>query len=210
MKTFFSKKKIKLRTFFEGALVILASVSAFGMVAQNNKVMYSTVPVVKKDSVASVKAFGDVYKVLMSPRCLNCHPAGDIPLQGDDSHVHRMFPRRGPDGKGLYAMKCANCHQDENTPGLHMPPGSPKWHLPPADMKMVFEGKSPYQLAKQLMNKKENGNKSMEDLIKHADDELVLAGFNPADGLKKPPLTHQEFKKAWITWLTTGAYAPAK
>ncbi|WPO81560.1 hypothetical protein SD427_12385 [Chryseobacterium sp. JJR-5R] len=210
MKTFFSKKNIKLRTFFEGALVILASVSTFGMVVQNNKRMYSTVPVVKKDSAASVKAFGDVYKVLMSPRCLNCHPAGDIPLQGEDSHVHQMFPRRGPDGKGLYAMKCANCHQDENTPGLHMPPGNPKWHLPPADMKMVFEGKSPYQLAKQLMNKKENGNKSMEDLIKHADDELVLAGFNPADGLKKPPLTHKEFKKAWITWLTTGAYAPAK
>lgn len=210
MKTFFSKKKIKLRTFFEGALVILASVSTFGMVAQNHTGMYSTVPVIKKDSVASVKAFGDVYKVLMSPRCLNCHPAGDIPLQGDDSHVHRMFPKRGPDGKGLYAMKCANCHQDENTPGLHMPPGSPKWHLPPADMKMVFEGKSPYQLARQLMNKKENGNKTVEDLIKHADDELVLAGFNPADGLKKPPLTHREFKKAWITWLTTGAYAPAK
>ena len=37
--------------------------------------------IVNKDSVESVKAFMKVYKVLMSPRCLNCHPSGDVPLQ---------------------------------------------------------------------------------------------------------------------------------
>ncbi|WP_294303074.1 hypothetical protein [uncultured Chryseobacterium sp.] len=210
MITFFKNIKLRPGYLFKGFFVVAISASAFGMVNRNISKTYSPISVVKKDSIASVKAFGEVYKVLMSPRCLNCHPAGDIPLQGDDSHVHQMYPQRGPDGKGLYAMKCANCHQDENTPGLHMPPGNPKWHLPPADMKMVFEGKTARELAKQLMNKKENGNKSIEDLIKHADDGLVLAGFNPADGLKKPPLTHAQFKKAWITWLTTGAYAPAK
>src|SRR6185295_16423825 len=83
-----------------------------------------------KDSIASVRAFEDVYKVLMSPRCMNCHPAGDIPLQGDDSHLHTMFPKRGKDGKGLYAMKCSNCHQPTNAPGLRTPPGNPKWALP--------------------------------------------------------------------------------
>jgi hypothetical protein len=31
----------------------------------------------------------------MSPRCMNCHPAGDVPLQGDDSHIHTMLPQRG-------------------------------------------------------------------------------------------------------------------
>jgi hypothetical protein len=40
--------------------------------------------IINKDSVESVKAFMDVYKVLTSPRCMNCHPAGDVPLQGDD------------------------------------------------------------------------------------------------------------------------------
>lgn len=140
MKTFFNMPKIKLRPLFEGSLVVLASVTAFGMAGGTQRFQKTQAPVsvVKKDSMASVKAFGEVYKVLMSPRCLNCHPAGDVPLQGDDSHIHTMLPRRGPDGKGLYAMKCANCHQDENTPGLHMPPGNPKWHLPPADMKMVL------------------------------------------------------------------------
>lgn len=84
-----------------------------------------------RDSVESVKAFMQVYQVLMSPRCMNCHPSGDVPLQGDDSHLHTMFPKRGADGKGLYAMKCANCHQPENTVGVHTPPGNPNWHLPP-------------------------------------------------------------------------------
>src|SRR6516225_7698465 len=65
----------------------------------------------EKDSIASVQAFMQVYKVLMSPRCMNCHPAGNRPLQGDDSHVHIMNVQRGKDGKGVYALKCSNCHQ---------------------------------------------------------------------------------------------------
>ena len=59
----------------------------------------------KKDSIVSKKAFIKAYSVLMHPRCMNCHPAGDAPLQGDDSHVHAMNVKRGPDGKGLYALK---------------------------------------------------------------------------------------------------------
>jgi len=167
-------------------------------------------PIVVKDSVASVTAFKKVYAVLMSPRCMNCHPAGDVPLQGDDSHLHAMLPKRGHDGKGVFAMKCMNCHQPTNTPGLHTPPGNPDWHLPPADMKMVFEGRSPNELAKQLIDPKQNGHKDIKKLIEHADDELVLAGWNMGEGRTLPPLSHAEFKKAWITWLETGAYAPPK
>jgi hypothetical protein len=162
----------------------------------------------KKDSVASVKAFMDVYKVLMSPRCMNCHPSGDVPLQGDASVLHTMAPKRGKDGKGLYAMKCSNCHQPTNIAGLNTPPGHPDWHLPPANMKMVFQGRTPNQLAKQLVNPKTNGNKTMAQLIEHADDGLVKIGWAMGEGRTVPPMSHEEFKKAWITWLKTGAYAP--
>ncbi|MES2703890.1 MAG: hypothetical protein V4649_14720 [Bacteroidota bacterium] len=162
------------------------------------------------DSVESVKAFMKVYDVLMSPRCMNCHPSGDVPLQGDNSQLHTMAPKRGKDGKGLYAMKCANCHQPENTPGLHTPPGNPNWHLPPADMKMVFQGKTPHQLAKQLTDPSANGHKDRKKLLEHADDDLVLAGWNPGEGRTLPPLSHAEFKKAWVTWITKGAFAPAR
>ncbi|WP_223809018.1 hypothetical protein [Rufibacter hautae] len=162
----------------------------------------------ERDSVASVQAFSKVYKVLMSPRCMNCHPAGDVPLQGDDSHLHTMLPQRGVDGKGVYSMKCGNCHQPENTPGLNTPPGNPEWHLPPARMKMIFQGRTPHQLAKQLVNRKQNGDKSLEKLLEHADDTLVLAGWHPGEGRTLPPMSHAEFKKAWTTWIVKGAYAP--
>jgi mono/diheme cytochrome c family protein len=164
---------------------------------------------VNKDSIESVKAFMSVYKVLMSPRCMNCHPSGDIPLQGDDSHLHIMQPRRGNEGKGVYAMKCANCHQETNTVGLHTPPGNPSWHLPPANMRMVFQGKTAHQLARQLIDPKQNGNKDRHALEEHVSDTLVKWGWNPGEGRTVPPLNYKEFSHAWLTWLRKGAYAPA-
>ena len=163
-----------------------------------------------RDSIASVKAFMSVYKVLMHPRCMNCHPAGDVPLQGDDSHLHTMLPKRGIDGKGVYAMKCGNCHQPENTLGIHMPPGNVNWHLPPAKMRMVFQGRTPAQLAKQLLDPKQNGGKNIQQLIKHiTSDGLVLAGWDPGEGRTLPPMSHKEFVKVFNEWISTGAYAPA-
>lgn len=161
-----------------------------------------------RDSVESVKAFMQAYKVLMSPRCMNCHPSGDIPLQGDDSRLHTMSPRRGKDGKGVYAMKCANCHQPANTPGLNTPPGNPNWHLPPADMKMIFQGRTPHQLAKQLVDPRQNGHKTMAQLLEHANDALVKSSWNPGEGRTVPPLSYNAFHKAWTTWIQKGAYVP--
>jgi len=200
-----------IRTFAViGILSSMICIMAFGLNTEKHVIHHSAsiIPVVKKDSVASVNAFKQVYAVLTSPRCMNCHPSGDTPLQGEDSHLHTMSPERGVEGKGVYAMKCSNCHQPTNTPGLHSPPGNPNWHLPPADMKMVFQGRTAHQLAKQLIDPKQNGYKDLEKLIEHADDGLVLAGWNPGEGRKLPPMSHAAFKKAWITWLTTGAYAP--
>ena len=164
----------------------------------------------KKDSIASVKAFNKVYQVLMHPRCMNCHPSGDVPLQGNDSHIHTMLPQRGEDGKGLYAMQCPNCHHSKSVPGENTPPANPNWHLPPADMKMVFEGKSAHELAKQLVNPDLNGHKSMEDLIEHANDTLVKAGWAMGGKRVPPPLTYEEWKSEWLKWIKTGAYAPAE
>jgi hypothetical protein len=208
------RKQIRIFIVLSAVVVLVMSMSPEFTPEQmdspaSNKIAGNDVLPVK-DSVASVKAFAEVYKVLMSPRCMNCHPSGDVPLQGDDSHLHTMGPTRGIDGKGLYAMKCSNCHQPTNTPGLHTPPGNPTWHLPPANMKMIFQGRTAAELAKQLLNRKMNGNKSIDQLIEHASDDLVVWGWEPGEGRTKPPLSYEEFKKAWITWLETGAYAPKK
>src|ERR1700719_3541014 len=92
----------------------------------------------QKDAASSRQGFLAAYKVFMHPRGMNCPPIGDVPLQGDDSHLHTQNVKRGPDGKGKYALKCANCHQDANLSGENMPPGNPNWRLPPPEMRLVF------------------------------------------------------------------------
>jgi hypothetical protein len=158
---------------------------------------------------ASRAAFLEAYKVFMHPRCMNCHPAGDVPLQGDDSHPHAQNVKRGPEGKGLYALKCANCHQNANLPGENMPPGNPSWHLPRPEMPFVFQGKSPAELARQLKDPKQNGGKTLEQLLQHvSEDKLVVAGWDPGDGRTKPPLTHDEFVRKMRDWVEKGAAVP--
>src|SRR5678816_4107823 len=143
---FFPAKKISV-------IAIILSVVVFMNFRFKNEptITIAKNEIINKDSVESVKAFSEVYKVLMSPRCMNCHPAGDVPLQGDDNRLHLMYPQRGKDGKGINAMKCSNCHQPTNIEGLNTPPGHPNWHLPPANMKMVFQGRTANQLARQLV-----------------------------------------------------------
>src|SRR5262245_51198002 len=163
----------------------------------------------QKDDAGARAAFLEAYKVFMHPRCLNCHPTGDVPLQGDDSHLHSPTVKRGPDGKGKFALKCANCHQEANLPGENMPPGNPNWHLPPPEMRMVFEGKTPRELAEQLKDPKKNGGKTLEQILHHVtEDKLVLAGWDPGDGRTKPPLTHAEFAKKMREWVEKGAAVP--
>jgi hypothetical protein len=163
----------------------------------------------QKDDAGARAAFLEAYKVFMHPRCMNCHPAGDVPLQGDNSHLHTQNVQRGPDGKGKYALKCANCHQYTNLPGENMPPGNPNWHLPPPEMPMVFQGKTPGELARQLKDPKQNGGKTLEQLLQHvSEDKLVLGGWDPGDGRIKPPLRHAEFAGKMREWIEKGAAAP--
>lgn len=190
-------------------LILLVGITAFKISGKHEPNRHSQAKTEIIDSLQSIAAFGEVYKVLMSPRCMNCHPAGDVPLQGDDSHIHAMLPKRGKDGKGVSAMKCANCHQPTNIPGPNTPPGNPKWALPPADMKMVFEGRSPRELALQIMDYNQNGHKDKKKLIEHARDTLVKAGWT-MEGRTPPPLPYEEFVTVWDTWINTGGVAPEK
>jgi hypothetical protein len=162
-----------------------------------------------KDDAGARTVFLEVYKVLMHPRCMNCHPSGDSPLQGDDSHVHLQNVKRGADGKGKYALKCANCHQDTNLPGTNMPPGNPTWHLPRKDMPLVFQGKSPRELADQLKDPRQNGAKTLEQLVEHVThDKLVLWAWQPGAGRTKPPLSHEQFVMKFRDWVKKGAAPP--
>ena len=161
----------------------------------------------KKREEESKAAFMGAYRVFMHPRCMNCHPSGDVPLQGDDSRLHIQGVKRGIDGKGLYALKCSNCHQPQHVPGEHMPPGGENWHLPPADKKMVFQGKTARELAMHFKDNKFTGFKDFKkDMIHHLEHEpLVLVGWTYGT---PPPLTHAEFVAKVKEWIEKGAVIP--
>jgi len=163
----------------------------------------------KPDASASSAAFLQLYRVLTSPRCENCHPAGDAPLQGDDRHVHIQNVKRGADGHGVTAMRCDTCHQTVNLPGEHMPPGNPKWALPPPEHKMVFVGRSPAALCQQIKDPKQNGGRSLDQLVDHvANDDLVGWGWNPGDGRTLPPLSRPDTVAQMRIWIAGGAACP--
>lgn len=163
----------------------------------------------KPDAAASRQAFLQVYKVLTSPRCQNCHPAGDAPLQGDDSHPHLQNVVRGKDGHGVYGMRCATCHQSANLQGDHMPPGNPKWSLPAPEHKMVFVGRSAGELCSQLKDPKQNGNRNLQQIYDHVSaDDLVGWGWNPGDGRSQPPLSRADTSAQLKIWIDGGAACP--
>lgn len=161
------------------------------------------------DRAASAKAFLAASQVFFHPRCLNCHPSGDAPLQGDQSRPHDMKVKRGPGGMGKNAVHCSNCHQGTNLPGAHMPPGGPGWQLPPADMPMVFEKRTPRELCLQFKDPAQNGNRTPKEVVEHVREApLVLWGWNPGAGRTPVPIPHEVFVKSMTEWLEKGAACP--
>jgi cytochrome c5 len=188
------------------------SAEAGGYQAGNSSAVPAiAMPSPDSNAAAAKAAFERAYPVFVSPRCQNCHPSGDAPLQGDDSHVHAQNVRRGPDGHGVYGMTCHTCHQDSNFPGANMPPGNPKWGLPPPRMKMVFVGKTVGELCRQLKDPKQNGGRTIAQIITHvSSDDLVGWGWIPGDGRTLPPLSRPDFAAAMQEWADNGAACPEK
>jgi len=157
-------------------------------------------------STRSAAIFSELGKVLQHPRCLNCHPAGDRPHQGDFGRLHQPPVERGSDGFGLTAMRCHVCHQAANfDPGRV--PGNPEWHLAPREM--GWEGMTLGQICAQIKDPQRNGGRSLDDLIHHIGaDTLVGWAWKPGPGRQPAPGTQQEAGALVEAWVKTGAACP--
>src|ERR1035437_5842160 len=162
-----------------------------------------------RDDAAAASAFESMVTVLHHPRCMNCHSSGDFPRQGDDSHRHTMQIRRGPDGKGVNAVRCSTCHQDHTLAGLHMPPGAPDWHLPSPAMPMIWEGLTDHQLCELLKDPQQNGHRTAEQIVEHMHTPLVLWGWVPGEGRTPIPTPQHDFLAKVQEWAARGAACPA-
>lgn len=162
-------------------------------------------------------AWEQVYSVLVSPRCINCHTATDYPQQGDERrrHVANVI-RGGSEGKGVPGLNCASCHQESNADSTGVP-GGHNWHLAPLEMRWQDKNDRPLSSAEvcsQITDRSRNHNLDGPGLLKHHEEEaLVLWAWNPGrrpDGTMRtlPPMSHQEFVAATRRWVEAGTPCP--
>jgi hypothetical protein len=156
----------------------------------------------------SAAMFAELGKVLTHPRCVNCHPAGDRPHQGELGRLHQPPVERGADGRGLAAMRCPICHQQANfDPGRV--PGHPEWHLAPRGM--AWEGKTLGEICAQIKDRERNGGRSLEELVHHiGTDSLVGWAWAPGFDRRPAPGTQMEAGALAEAWVKTGAVCPTK
>ncbi|MCQ0988464.1 Isoquinoline 1-oxidoreductase subunit [Jiella marina] len=161
----------------------------------------------------SVAIFEETGKVLLHPRCVNCHPAGDRPLQGMDMQLHQPPVKRGAANFGVPGMMCNTCHGPENvqvvaqTEDIKSIPGNPNWHLAPIEM--AWQGRSLAEICRQIKDEDRNGGKTLADLVGHmANDDLVGWGWNPGEGREPVPGTQAQFGDLYKAWAATGAHCP--
>jgi hypothetical protein len=162
--------------------------------------------VIADTATRSAALFTELGKVLTHPRCVNCHPAGDRPRQGDQSRLHQPPVERGPDGHGLAAMRCSSCHQQANFDPGRMP-GHPHWQLAPREM--AWEGRTLGEICAQIKDPARNGGRSLEALVQHiGTDTLVGWAWSPGYGRRPAPGTQEQTGALAEAWVKTGAVCP--
>src|ERR1041385_4675032 len=161
-------------------------------------------------------AWEQVYSVLTSPRCINCHTATNYPQQGDDRHRHVANVVRGPDGKGVPGLNCASCHQESNADSTGGAVGH-NGHLAALSMRWQDTNDcalSSAEVCRAVTDRSRNNNLDGRGLLKHHEEEpLVQGAWNPGrrpDGTARtlPPLTHEEFIAATRRWVQAGTPCP--
>ena len=150
--------------------------------------------------------FLEASRVLTHPRCVNCHPDGDSPLQGMAQALHDPPVTRGADGRGVVGMECESCHQGKNAE-LARVPGAPLWHLAPRAMAWV--GKTPRAICEQLKDPARNGGKTLAQIVEHNQhDALVAWGWSPGADREPAPGNQQVFGLLVAAWVESGAECP--
>jgi hypothetical protein len=152
--------------------------------------------------------FLEATRVLLHPRCVNCHPAGDAPAQGDRGAKHDPPVSRGPNDHGIVGLECASCHQDRNLE-LARVPGAPDWHLAPKVM--AWASRSPREICEQIKDPSRNGKKTLAQIVEHsAHDPLVAWGWSPGHGRAAAPGTQAAFGELIAAWVKSGAACPKR
>ena len=203
------KSEVWINGALAGAALMMSMLTAYALVPDQTRGLAApeSFAAIGDESKRSAAIFTELGKVLTHPRCLNCHPAGDRPRQGDMSRLHQPPVERGADGHGLPAMRCSSCHGNANFDPGRMP-GHPEWHLAPREM--GWEGRTLAEICAQLKDPARNGGRKPEELIHHiGDDTLVGWAWAPGYGRSPAPGTQAQAGALVEAWVKTGAACPA-
>ena len=152
--------------------------------------------------------FTEASRVLLHPRCVNCHVEGDSPAQGMTFALHEPPVVRGVDDRGVVGMECSGCHQDRNLE-LSRVPGAPDWRLPPQAMAWV--GRTPDALCEQLKDRGRNGGRTLAEVVDHVGhDAFVTWGWAPGADRQAAPGSQQEFAAILSSWADNGGACPPR
>jgi hypothetical protein len=150
--------------------------------------------------------FKEAGKVITHARCVNCHPAGDTPSQGDEGKPHLPAVVRGPDGHGAIGLRCNTCHQAENYEPARVP-GHPLWGVAP--LEMAWQGRTLGQICEQIKDPKRNGGKTLSQIQEHmARDTLVGWAWKPGAARAPAPGTQEQLGALIAAWIDSGAECP--
>jgi len=189
-----------------GALVVAKDHTASAAPRANATVRPASSFAAIADKAARSRAlFHEAGKVLQHARCVNCHPNGDQPLQGN-GEPHLPGVVRGEDGFGAVALRCNTCHQAENYEASGLP-GHPKWHVAP--LSMAWQGKTLGEICAQLKDPQRNGGMDLVKLHEHmAHDTLVGWAWQPGKGREPAPGSQARLGELIQAWIATGAECP--
>jgi hypothetical protein len=75
-------------------------------------------------------------------------------------------------------------------------------------MPMIWEGLSDRDLCELLKDPKQNGGRSINQIVEHMDTPLVLWGWNPGGGRTPIPTPQSAFLESVNIWADKGASCP--
>jgi hypothetical protein len=194
-------------------LATLCAITSFGGTApRKQQATRAGVGHTRADGLA---AWQQIYSVMSHPRCINCHTVRNYPQQGDDRHRHLFNVVRGPEGKGVPALRCATCHQSSNADSTGVP-GAEGWHLAPLSMRWQDANDKilpSTAVCKTVTDRTKNGGLDGRGLVKHHQTELVKWAWQPGvhnDGAARsvPPINYEQFMTATRNWVRTGMPCP--
>ncbi|MEP7126309.1 MAG: Isoquinoline 1-oxidoreductase subunit [Byssovorax sp.] len=150
--------------------------------------------------------FLEASRVMLHPRCVNCHPTDDSPRQREAHELHNPPVLRGDDDQGIPGLRCTSCHQDTNLE-LARVPGAPKWQLAPKSMPWLDQ--TPAAICAQVKDPKRNGGRSLAQIVDHSThDKIVAWGWSPGWGREPAPGSQAQFGALMAAWVENGAACP--